>query len=154
MKTWSYAALGALLLAALGCHDDTTPAEPQGTVPQTVVAAAALTFQQMSAGRGHTCALTSDNAAWCWGDNDTGALGTGDATGPEGCFSYNDPIPCSTRPTPVTGGRQFRWISAGDGYTCAVTTDFHGYCWGLDGFGELGDGGVDRSAAPVAVAGG
>jgi alpha-tubulin suppressor-like RCC1 family protein len=157
MKTWSYAATGALLLAAIGCHDDTTaPAEPRATVPQAdIVAAAALTFQQMSGGRGHTCALTTDNAAWCWGDNDTGALGTGDATGPEGCFSYNAPIPCSTRPTPVIGGRQFRWISAGDGYTCAVTTDFHPYCWGLNSFGELGIGGsVHQSATPLAVAGG
>ena len=34
MKTWSYAAAGALLLAALGCHDDTTaPAEPQRDGP-------------------------------------------------------------------------------------------------------------------------
>ena len=157
MKTWSYAAAGALLLAALGCHDDTTaPAEPQGTVPQPdVVAAAALTFQQMSGGRGHTCALTSNNAAWCWGDNATGALGTGDATGPEGCFGYNGPIPCSSRPTPVMGGRQFRSISAGDGYTCAITTDFRAYCWGLNSFSELGIGSsVYQSATPLAVAGG
>jgi predicted outer membrane protein len=42
MKTWSYAAVGALLLAALGCHDDTTaPAEPRATVPQADVSAAA-----------------------------------------------------------------------------------------------------------------
>ena len=157
MKTWSYAAAGALLLAALGCHDDTTaPAEPQGTVPQPdVVAAAALTFQQMSGGRGHTCALTSTNAAWCWGDNATGALGTGDATGPEGCFGYNGPIPCSSRPTPVIGGRQFRSISAGDGYTCAITTDFRAYCWGLNSFSELGIGSsVYQTATPLAVAGG
>jgi alpha-tubulin suppressor-like RCC1 family protein len=100
-------------------------------------------------------ASSSANAAWCWGDNSTGALGTGDATGPEGCFSYNDPIPCSSRPTRVIGGRQFRSISAGDGYTCAVTTDFHPYCWGLDAFGELGDGGsVYQSPTPLAVAGG
>jgi alpha-tubulin suppressor-like RCC1 family protein len=157
MKTPSYVAAGALLLMALGCHEDlTSPPERQETVPQAgVVAGAALTFQQMSGGRSHTCALTSDNAAWCWGDNDTGALGTGDTTGPEGCFGYNGPIPCSSRPTRVIGGRQFRSISAGDGYTCAVTTDFHAYCWGLNSFRQLGIGtAIYQSATPLAVAGG
>ena len=132
------------------------PPQPHGTFLQPdVVAAAALTFQQMSGGRGHSCALTSNNAAWCWGDNATGALGTGDATGPEGGFGYNGPIPCSSRPTPVMGGRQFRSISAGDGYTCAITTDFRAYCWGLNSFSELGIGSsVYQSATPLAVAGG
>lgn len=157
MKTRSYAAVGTLLLATLACRDDSTaPTGPTGTVSQASVAGVELTFQQMSGGQAHSCALASGNAAWCWGDNSTGALGTGSATGPEGCFNFGaDPIPCSTRPTPVSGGRLFRWISAGDRYTCAVTTEFQAFCWGLNEFGKLGiDGVVGQSATPLAVAGG
>ncbi len=31
--------------------------------------------QALSAGDGHTCAVTDDGAAWCWGNNGTGQLG-------------------------------------------------------------------------------
>lgn len=31
----------------------------------------------LTAGRGFSCALTDDGAAWCWGVNELGQLGTG-----------------------------------------------------------------------------
>lgn len=36
------------------------------------------TFRQVSAGRAHTCAVTADAEAYCWGRNGSGQLGTGD----------------------------------------------------------------------------
>jgi alpha-tubulin suppressor-like RCC1 family protein len=45
-------------------------------------------------------------------------------------------------------------VSAGSDYTCGVTTGGAAYCWGYNGFGQLGDGtGTDR-LTPVAVFGG
>jgi len=118
---------------------------------------AALTFYQMSGGGNPHSPLTSDMAAWCWGNNAPGALGTGDTIGPEVCVVVSSPFPCSTRAErPSSAGRQFRWISAGAGYTCAVTADFHPYCWDSTGFGELGIGSTlqpERHAAR-GVAGG
>jgi alpha-tubulin suppressor-like RCC1 family protein len=43
-------------------------------------------------------------------------------------------------------------ISAGFDATCAVTTDFHAYCWGSNGRGELGDGTTTGRIRPTAVA--
>jgi len=36
-----------------------------------------LTFRAISAGYDHTCAVTTDGAAYCWGSNSTGAVGDG-----------------------------------------------------------------------------
>jgi alpha-tubulin suppressor-like RCC1 family protein len=36
-------------------------------------------FHQVSAGMWHTCAVTSSNAAYCWGRNTTNQLGDGTA---------------------------------------------------------------------------
>lgn len=71
-----------------------------------------------------------------------------------------------TSPVPVRvhgGGLVFRQVSAGGGqsvgreiggYTCGVTTDNRAYCWGANGFGQLGDDGSHDFTVPHVVAGG
>jgi len=93
-----------------------------------------LTFRSISAGYDHVCALTNEGAAYCWGSDDYGKLGIG-ADAPSGVV----PV---TEPTRVVGGRTFRAISAGFSHTCAVTSDYHAYCWGSDVGGSLGVGGT------------
>jgi regulator of chromosome condensation (RCC1) repeat-containing protein/Regulator of Chromosome Condensation (RCC1) repeat protein len=102
-----------------------------------------LRFQQVSAGSAHTCGVTTDYRAYCWGLNYEGQLGDGS----------KGPYPST--PSPVAGGLRFRQVSAGAGFTCAVSyPDERAYCWGRNLEGELGDGTQTRRLTPVAVVGG
>jgi alpha-tubulin suppressor-like RCC1 family protein len=62
----------------------------------------------------------------------------------------NGPPP-GAGPSPVAPGRALR-IAAGDRHTCALTTSGV-WCWGYNGFGQLGDGSLTDRAVPVASVG-
>jgi alpha-tubulin suppressor-like RCC1 family protein len=128
----------ALVLAALGCREDAEPPTAPTSEPALEVTAAhTLTFRQVSAGNGHTCGVTTDNVAYCWGLNEDGQLGNRTSSGPETCSAD---LPCSTRPVRVAGGHAFRQVSAAGFHTCGVTTKNLAYCWGSNSTGELGVG--------------
>ena len=92
----------------------------------------------LSAGQAHACAIR-DQDTWCWGNNSHGATGTG---------SIGVPTPL---PAIVTGGHTFVTLSAGLEDTCALDGGGQAWCWGLNLFGELGDGTTTNSGTPVAV---
>lgn len=158
MRARSFGAFGVLALSAfaLGCRDDA--ASPTESAPLTPAenpsAAVALGLWQVSSGAEHTCGVTTNNLAYCWGYNEFGQLGEGTNTGPEPCSGAVGPFPCSTRPVLVAGGHRFRQVSAGSFHTCGVTTEFRLYCWGSNDDGALGDGTTTQRLTPVAVAGG
>jgi alpha-tubulin suppressor-like RCC1 family protein len=97
-------------------------------------------FVQLSTYGSHTCGLTREGRAYCWGYNGWGHLGNGTST-------------TSSTPVAVQGGLTFRQISAGGAHTCGVTTDNRAYCWGFGQSGELGRGSTASSNVPVAVSG-
>jgi alpha-tubulin suppressor-like RCC1 family protein len=101
-----------------------------------------LSFAALTVGSGHTCGLTTAGVAYCWGRNYAGELGNG---------TYRD---SSTTPVAVAGGLSFAALSGGVSHTCGVTTGGVGYCWGLNYWGQLGDGTTTDRTTPVAVAGG
>jgi hypothetical protein len=90
----------------------------------TAVAEAAGTgqgFQVVQAGGFHSCGLTVEGQAYCWGDNFSGALGN-----PETTDRF-------TVPTAVSGGLAFVRIATGMTHTCALTSAGSAYCWGAGG---------------------
>jgi alpha-tubulin suppressor-like RCC1 family protein len=71
----------ALLAAVLGCREDAdSPTAPEATPSLAISATQALAFSQVSGGDRHTCGVTTDNRAYCWGVNDYGQLGDGTTT--------------------------------------------------------------------------
>jgi alpha-tubulin suppressor-like RCC1 family protein len=102
--------------------------------------ASEVPFTRIDAGHAHVCALDRSGAAYCWGNNNTGALGTEAAL--DDCAG-NDFLPppdllrgCSQRPLPVDGGLSFTSITAGSTLTCALTAPGDVYCWGMAGSGS------------------
>jgi alpha-tubulin suppressor-like RCC1 family protein len=155
MPTRSFLGAAAVLLAVGGCADNApSPTEPASPPAADVVAAATLTFRQVTTGAGHACGLTATDEVYCWGDAREGQLGTGPASSLETCHIDSVDFACSTRPMRVSGGLAFRQVSAGEVHTCAVTTDDRAFCWGSNNRGTLGTGDWLSSDVPVPVAGG
>jgi len=94
-----------------------------------------LMFTSLATGGAHTCALTADGAAYCWGNNYYGELGTVTS---ETCYPTETAPPCSRTPVPVTGELSFASLGAGGLHTCGLTADGYAYCWGTNGDGQLG----------------
>ena len=49
---------------------------------------------------------------------------------------------------------QFSSVSAGEGYACGITSTGAAYCWGFNGYGQLGNGTTTQTNVPVPVSGG
>lgn len=66
------------------------------------------------------------------------------------------PTPTPPPPPPPEPRLNPGTLASGDRHTCAIDTDGKAWCWGLDSYGQLGDG-ADGNAveySPVEVAGG
>ena len=100
-----------------------------------------IAFYQISSGYNHTCGLTINGVAYCWGDNSSGQLGNGTT------------VPASA-PTPVSGGLVFARIGTGVEHTCGIANTGAAYCWGGNGSGQLADGTTTPRHTPNAVTGG
>lgn len=105
----------------------------------TEVATLSGGVRQVSAGGFHTCALLGSGDVRCFGDDDFGTLGDGEGD--------------STGETPVTVAEleDVTRIDTGAFHTCALDDAGALSCWGLNLFGELGDGTFEDRDAPVPV---
>jgi alpha-tubulin suppressor-like RCC1 family protein len=106
-----------------------------------IAVAGGLHFSVLALGGSSSCGLVAGGVAYCWGANTSGQLGNGSTTN-------------SSVPVVVAGGLTFKAITAGIAlYSCAITTADTVYCWGKNDVGQLGNGGTNSSAMPVAVSG-
>lgn len=97
----------------------------------------------------HSCGLTAQGSAYCWGRDGSGRLGLG-SPAPEPC-GFEGRESCSNSPLPVAGGHTFKSISAGLEFTCALSLEGDAYCWGDNSRGQLGTGDRTPTRAPVRV---
>jgi len=95
----------------------------------------------VSAGSYHTCAVTTDRTVKCWGDNWNGQLG--DGTNADRLTATAISLPDNS--SAVT-------ISSGSFHTCVGMNDGSMYCWGYNGFGQLGKGDSTNANSPSMVA--
>jgi len=103
-----------------------------------------LAVQQVRAAKTgeHTCAVTA-GGTYCWGAGGNGQLGDGSGT-----FSSDSVARL------VSGAQAFTQIAAGRHHTCGLTAAGAAYCWGYNGYGQLGNNSTTQSDVPVAVSGG
>lgn len=111
-----------------------------------------LAFTEITAGGQHSCALTADGTAYCWGAAGRGQVGGAVQTVCKDHYGMARGS-CALVPAPVSGGLTFRAISAGDLHTCALTDTGAAYCWGANERGSAG-GTVTPIRVPEPVPGG
>jgi alpha-tubulin suppressor-like RCC1 family protein len=110
-------------------------------------------------GQFHSCAVLRSGGVRCWGGGKHGELGTGSAA--------DRATPIDERGLPpggsaaegrcgsidVVGLRDAVAVTVGMWHSCALTRGGQVLCWGINGDGQLGDGGGDDRVQPVAVVG-
>lgn len=120
---------------------------PNGFTSSPVMVSGGVLFNSISAGFGDTtCAVSTTNQGYCWGNASGGALGNNN--------NSNGPAPTPT-PQLVSGGQTYTVITTGAAFACGLTTTGQAYCWGTNGIGQLGTGNIPfSSSVPAQVSGG
>ena len=113
----------------------------QSSPVQTV--SATTDWKQVSAGRYHTVATKTNGTLWMWGSGAAGRLGDGST------ISRSSPVQT------ISGGTNWKFISAGTNGTSAIKTDGTLWIWGNGGNGQIGNNSSINQSSPVqTVAGG
>lgn len=95
----------------------------------------------ISTGQYHSCALLVDNQIYCWGKSDRGQLG--DALAAKSTV----PVKVSGMPPEIVA------ITSGFDYNCVLTRVGSVWCWGYNGYGQLGLGHTTSTTIPQQVIG-
>jgi alpha-tubulin suppressor-like RCC1 family protein len=98
-------------------------------------------FRSISAGEFHTCAVTTDNHAYCWGYNSWGNLGIDSAED----YTRHDPTMLQSDP-PLSS------VTVANQLSCGLNAAGAAFCWGAGWLG--GSWSAVGVAVPAAVSGG
>jgi alpha-tubulin suppressor-like RCC1 family protein len=121
----------------LGTNDVNSRSSPVQTV------SGGTNWKQVSCGQSITGAIKTDGTLWGWGRNLFGQLGTNDTT------DRSSPIQT------VSGGTNWKQVSAGQNASAAIKTDGTLWMWGYNFNGELGTNDrINRSSPIQTVSGG
>ena len=96
-------------------------------------------WTQVAAGLGHNVALKADGSLWAWGLNSVGQVGQ-----PNLKTNYE---------APTRIGLETNWAKICSSYfhNLALKDDHSLWAWGLNMFGQLGDGTTDNRSVPVMI---
>ena len=97
--------------------------------------------KSVAAGTSHNLALQANGTVWAWGNNAYGELGNGTIT------NYN------STPVQVTGLTNVVAVGAGQFYSMALESNGTVWAWGINNYGQLGNGSTSNSSTPVQVSG-
>lgn len=94
------------------------------------VGSSAMTFKDVGAGEFHACGLSAQGDVYCWGSDGGGQLG------------HSTELASKLVPTRVAlpEGITATQLSVGAMHNCVIGSDGEAYCWGWNGFGQLGNG--------------
>ncbi|HEX9579560.1 MAG TPA: Ig-like domain-containing protein, partial [Gemmatimonadales bacterium] len=136
---WGWGDVGVLGADVGPCNELGFETSCSGT---PVLADGGTSYVGIAAGYEHTCGLRPGGAAYCWGHEHHGQLGTGvDTLG-------------GATARAVTGGLPFTSLSAGGNSTCGVAAGGATYCWGENNSGQVGNSLPWNRLAPTPVSGG
>lgn len=106
-----------------------------GISPSPVEATGIKGVVQVCAGLAFTCARSSTGQAWCWGMNSHGQTGAGFG----GTSSFVN------QPAAVADLQGIAAIACGHLHACAATKSGEVWCWGHNGYRQLGSGKTNTS---------
>jgi alpha-tubulin suppressor-like RCC1 family protein len=120
---WGYDANGQL--------GDGSPDTSGTTAPQQV--GSAQDWTSVSAGGAFTCGVENDTDLHCWGDNSFGQLGNGQRP-------TDSADPTTTVVDGYAGQVWSDTMSAGSAHVCGIDSAHILWCWGWNGYLQLGTG--------------
>lgn len=128
------------VIAAVGLAPVALTAPAAGSEVAVAAQVPPTPWASVAPGFSHSCGIQVDGTLWCWGYNGNGELGLGD-------------LEARRVPTKVDIDNGAGWIDVATGrlHTCGVRANHTLWCWGYNGYGQLGLGDIVDRDIPTQV---
>ncbi|TVR66668.1 MAG: hypothetical protein EA422_01535 [Gemmatimonadales bacterium] len=138
--TCGVSADGTVLCWGQGSRGQLGDGTNQNVRPAPAPVVGGQSFRDIATGSRHTCALTQEGVAYCWGENTLGQVGDGTTQN-------------RREPTPVAGNLRLTVLQALESHTCGLAMAGDAVCWGNNADGQIGDGSRTNRSSPTPVPG-
>lgn len=112
----------------------------EALIPQLVKSGNPLAWKVVTTGYYHSCGLRTDGSLWCWGRDSQGVFGNGSTT----TTTHPSPIP-------ISSGVSWSALQTNRYHSCGIQSDGSLWCWGLNSYGQLGDGTKSTRPDPTPI---